>query len=293
MAADPTVMFCVGATKAGTSWLYSYVQGHPDCAVRSVKELHYFDTVDFGQSHYVDGLRQQRSRIAARQKVESAKADELDTRIADIDELLSVLEQGAGGEAAYLAYLTRGADGARLVADLTPAYALLSEERLSRMAAMAPETRFVFLMRDPVARLWSHVRMIAKRRLATGDDVAVRARNILRRCLQGGEAHILDRGDYASIVEKLRAAIPQDKLHIAFYEDITAGQGVDMLCDFLGIARVPARTETRVHEGVAIAMTEGQRAEAAAFLAPQYRYVSDLTGRLPAAWQAHMQGSEI
>ena len=40
------MLYCVGATKAGTSWLYRALHDHPGCAVRAVKEMHYWDTFD-------------------------------------------------------------------------------------------------------------------------------------------------------------------------------------------------------------------------------------------------------
>ena len=42
--ADPTLLICVGATKAGTSWMYRYLHDHEECFARSVKECHYFST---------------------------------------------------------------------------------------------------------------------------------------------------------------------------------------------------------------------------------------------------------
>ena len=42
MGDQPTLLFCVGATKAGTSWLFDYLKHHPECHLRSVKELQYF-----------------------------------------------------------------------------------------------------------------------------------------------------------------------------------------------------------------------------------------------------------
>jgi hypothetical protein len=50
MAANPTALFCVGATKAGTGWPVRLLQDqpdcHPDCHARAIKELHYFDALD-------------------------------------------------------------------------------------------------------------------------------------------------------------------------------------------------------------------------------------------------------
>jgi len=36
---------CVGAQKAGTSWLYHQLDFHPDFWMPPIKELHYFDTL--------------------------------------------------------------------------------------------------------------------------------------------------------------------------------------------------------------------------------------------------------
>ena len=46
--AEPVVMYGIGATKAGTSWLYRYLAAHPDGYLRSIKELHFFDSHEKG-----------------------------------------------------------------------------------------------------------------------------------------------------------------------------------------------------------------------------------------------------
>ncbi|MCU0854153.1 MAG: sulfotransferase, partial [Rhodobacteraceae bacterium] len=48
MTAGP-ILFCVGAAKAGTSWLHRVLSDHPGCALRSIKELHFFDALDRGE----------------------------------------------------------------------------------------------------------------------------------------------------------------------------------------------------------------------------------------------------
>ena len=35
---------CIGAQKAGTTWLYDNLKKHPDLGLPDVKELHYFDS---------------------------------------------------------------------------------------------------------------------------------------------------------------------------------------------------------------------------------------------------------
>jgi len=295
----PTVLVCVGATKAGTSWLYRYLHDHPDCHLRSIKELHLFDSLDFDDcAHQYAVLERLRGDLARRRDAAEAAGEDwrranLTRQIEDAEAAEAMLRAGeAAPEAAgkaWLAYLLAGAEGRRLVADITPAYGLLAQERLARIAALAPEVRFVFLMRDPLERLWSHVRMHARRNCPPHNTVPRKSRNIMRRILmRGQERHITARGDYAGTVSRLRAAVPPERLHIGFTEEVLTEAGLRALCDFLGIPYRPADTGQRVHRGVALDMDDETREMAARYLAPQYDFVAKTFGRLPAGWQANM-----
>ncbi|AVW91620.1 sulfotransferase [Celeribacter baekdonensis] len=295
MSDDPAILICVGATKAGTSSLYRYLHDHPDCHMRSIKEIHYFDTVDFEDyEHQFDVLARLRSSILERQEVAQAngnawKVGNLQRQLDDVAEMVRVLKRGQDGVSDYLFYLLDGADGKKLVGDITPGYCLLSEDRLRQMAHMTPDVRFLFLMRDPVDRLWSHVRMQAARQRRQGEEVAVKAKRIMNRVVNRDlEKHIAPRGDYVGIVERLKRAVPEDKLLIGFTEDVMTGQGLTDLCRFLGISAAPIEQEPHAHEGVKLKLSDKQRREAAEFLAPQYAYVEKTFGPLPSRWQANM-----
>lgn len=282
---DAVLMFGMGATKAGTSWLYRYLAGHPDCHLRSVKELHYFDTVDHGdRAGRAAGMRARRDQLAAKPGANADRA----RRIADLDALSDVIE--GGDDADYLAYLDAGREDQRLVGDVTPAYGLLGEGRLAHMAGMAGQVRFVYLMRDPVARLWSHVRMIARRRNGADTQIAGQAGTILGRVLAGAEGHIAERGDYRGALARIDRALAPKQVFVAFYEELFSGAMIDKLCAFLGIGSHPADFARTAHAGVPVEMTPAQRADAAAWLAPQYEFVAARMGRLPQAWEANKVG---
>lgn len=283
-------MFGVGATKSGTSWLYRYLSGHPECFLRTVKELHFFDALDEGRVEARIGALETLKRQLERRAGAGRTAEVLERarRIADIEHLIRVFRKG--DEGAYLDYLNDGRGERRLIADITPSYALLPEGRLERMAGMSADVRFVYLLRDPVARLWSHVRMLARRRSATGRDLETRAEGILERALSDGEGHILRRGDYRAALTRLGAAVSPARLLTLFYEELFTAPAIARLCRFLGIAEHPGETGKRVHEGVALNMREEQRRRAVALLAPQYEFVEARLGRLPDAWQASRVG---
>lgn len=276
------LFFCVGAAKAGTSWLHRQLSDHPGCHFRAIKELHYFDALENGRldrqiDHHLAQQVALKDRLAMRG---AAPTDRQMRRLADRAEWLEVLRRG-DNEAAYLEYLQRGAAAGQVVGDMTPAYALLPSERLARMGRMSGDVRMLYVLRDPVERLWSHVRMIAARRDDAGEATARRCANILKRVFRGEEDQIVMRSDYAGTLARLAAAGP--RLLVEVFEDMVAGPGFARICDFLGISRVQDALAP-VHVGQTLAMTSDQRQAAATYLAPQYDAAERALGGLPEAW---------
>jgi hypothetical protein len=286
----PTILFCVGATKAGTSWLYDFLAGHPGAHLRAIKELHYFDTLESG------GFRRQivvQDRFAARIRgrisaVEGEALARATQKLQDVLDWQAVLALESEDTARYLAYLTGGQISQSLVADITPAYALLPHDRLHAMARLSPDVRFVYLMRDPVARLWSHVRMIVRRAGEVSERLAAACAAILDKALAGQEAGITERGDYAAALTRLNAAVAPEKLLVMCMETMLTPAGLARLCQFLGLEAREADFDAPTHVSPALAMTLDQKHRAAAYLRPQYDFVARHYPDLPANWRKNM-----
>jgi len=279
------VFFCIGAAKAGTDWLHWQLVTHPDCHLRAIKELHYFDALD-GNNLKRELLKHrgyQKNLLTKLARTGQVPDADQGRRLADRAAWMDVLEQGRENIPAYLTYLQAGATPGQVVADITPAYALLSERRLSAMATVADDVRFLYVLRDPVERLWSHVRMIATRRDDNGKLTRQRSARILDRVFAGKESQIADRSDYAGTLARLQAAVPAKQVLVDAIEDLVSGDGVKRLCHFLGIA--PMTGDLRpVHSGQPLEMTRDQRQAAAKWLAPQYDAAETALGSLPKAW---------
>ncbi|GGL62029.1 sulfotransferase [Wenxinia marina] len=287
----PTLVFGVGATKAGTSWLYRFLAQHPECHLRSIKELHFFDALEKGGDFQLTQQRRRARSLSRRLDEVGAAAPEaprLRRQLTDVEAYAQVL--AAGDTDGYLRYLTEGRRDRSVIADVTPAYALLPEERLGQMARLAPVTRFVYLMRDPVSRLWSHVRMLAARAVKKdGGEMETAAARIFDRVERGQQPDVTRRGDYADCLTRLDRAVPRDALWTGFYETLFTPQSVAAICAFLGIAPAEGRYDRRVHEGAPLRMTDDQRARAARLLAPQYDFARARMGRLPPQWDANLE----
>lgn len=293
MTAEPTFVLGVGATKAGTSWLWRHLAGHPDCHFRTIKELHYFDCVE--NNRFSGALRRAKADLAALSETlisgTSANAAHLARRVADLKDWIKVLRARALDLAAYRGYLLGGRGNRALVGEVTPAYALLSVDRLREMARMAADVRFVYLMRDPVARLWSHVRMLARRGAPEADYAAVSATLMGQVCAGDAVdqvAAVATRGDYAAAISRLDAAVDPRRLLVMFQEDLITAPGVARLSEFLDIGVQKAALKARVHAGIPLPLSDAQRAEAQEFLRPQYDFAAARFAELPAAWRMNM-----
>lgn len=292
MASARTYLFCLGATKAGTSWLHDQLAAHPGCRLRTIKEYHYFTKrrpadFDAAIAANADEAARLRRRMAGRDDGRNAWARAHLADLADYDRLLAARAPDADG----FRTLLDGAPGDGAVAgDFTPAYALMAGRDLRALAAFAPDTRAIYILRDPLARLWSHVRMVAAR--LAPNALAETARGLLAQVCEGAPATeptaIAARGDYAVIVPKVARAFDPARLLVIFYEEMMTAPGFARLCAFLGIEVREADFARRVHAGAALAMTPEDRRRALRFLRPQYEFAATRFPALPDAWRSAM-----
>lgn len=291
MKPEPTYFFCIGATKAGTSWLHDHLSRHDECYLRSIKELHYFSrssTTQFGRA-----LRECEDKIALLQAgvdLSGRGKPDVCRQLADLRDWQDVLQLREVNLPAYRSYLTKGMGSGHLVGDMTPAYALLPAKTLQDLLAVGSNVRVVYLIRDPLERLWSHVRMIAKR-TAPGrfaEEAIALLDRVTRGDLSGEAKGIVARGKYSAILPKLARVFDPKCLFVQFYEDLMTSEGVARLSAFLGIVPGHADFQKRVHGGVSLAMPARAKCRALAFLKPQYDYVAREYGTIPAVWRANM-----
>jgi hypothetical protein len=267
-AGEPSKTFVlgVGAQKCGTTWLHSYLAGAPNVDVGVVKEYHVWDTIAIPACRR---FRVEGSYLLNRLRHPFDRVTPVKQRLQRRPEL-------------YFDYFAGllGRNGIEVTADITPAYCGLPVEILSTIregfAARGISTRAVFLMRDPVDRVWSHFRMLKQREKSEGREAGFYA---------GTEAELPHfaqtedcrfRTDYPTTIANLRAVFPERDIHFGFYETMFQEPEIERLSRFVGITPRPTHAKKKVFEGSALGLSASKWEETREVLAPIYRACAEL-----------------
>jgi hypothetical protein len=166
-----------------------------------------------------------------------------------------------------------------LAGEVTPDYALLPRAGLEHIRRLNPRMKAVLLLRDPIARSWSDLRMRGAGMV--GFDMAAAAEG----------ADILARADYAATITAWRDAFGAEALHIETRDAIAAEPlaVLERVCGFLGVAFDPAlfpHAKEPVFVGPATDMPPAVLDRLKARLAPCYERLGALLPDLAARWRA-------
>ena len=199
---------CIGAQKAGTTWLYENLIQHPGVWMPPVKELHYFDKAIHHPSPLSRRFYSPRWRIHFKQRMRQRFDGGLDLRDLRWD-LKFLFARRSDDWYESLFAPGRG----RCTGEVTPGYSRLEPAEVAHIHDLLPDARILFLMRDPVERAWSGARMSSDRRgLDLGDTGRWKAYL---------EQQKDTRGDYLRSLRNWRASYAEDRILVGFFEEIT------------------------------------------------------------------------
>ncbi len=136
-----------GAMKAGTTWLYEQLRTHPDIRFTPIKEIQYFSHIN-GLGHTLD--HKQRLEKLDRVIVKGGREGRVKwyTKYALPEELDDTWYCSLFGDVPQKVYC----------ADFSNQYSLLPETSLEQIQKIAKDVKVIYTLRDPLARLWSHVK---------------------------------------------------------------------------------------------------------------------------------------
>lgn len=199
MSRKPDIV-CIGAQKAGTSWLHEVLSERPDIWVPPFKEVHFFDhkfdsdCADWTDWHVRKGVQTARSRYLM------ANVDPDPEYLKYLD---SILEAPMFNGTWYKNIFSQ-APNKSVCLDVTPAYASISEEGISFTAKFLKETKFIYIIRSPFDRALSQLRMeISRKGTPSTKDEWVKLATM---------PDLLSRGNYKRNIPLWNAHFDQNRL---------------------------------------------------------------------------------
>lgn len=148
---------CIGAQKAGTSWLNNVLLEHPQVFMPPVNELHFFDRVGKDAP-----LRKRQVRLANR-AIQREKRKKDQANQAYIDYLTQMISFPTVSLEWYrAAYAWPVGEGVK-TGDITPSYIELPEKQVAFARELLGPAKLILIVRRPAERLLSQLRMWAAR----------------------------------------------------------------------------------------------------------------------------------
>ena len=141
-------LIIIGAQKAGTAWLASQLFQHPSLHNPGMKEIHFFNKLENGK---VEVSQKCRKRIKRKCKLFSQS------------ELANLVNKKYFNLEDYF-YLFSKAKHDQICWEATPNYSAMNRRKLTKMKEALPNAKYIFIVRDPIERAKSSLRMWLSRR---------------------------------------------------------------------------------------------------------------------------------
>jgi len=212
---DPDFI-CIGAQKAGTTWLYNNFLKHPDIALPYLKELHFFDEIERGI------YRDLYSRLFNNHWMNAWWRHNFKHRIyhsfkeKERHKFFWMLKYFLFPRSFKWYRSLFSQDKDFTTGEFTPDYSLINRELIRELKTNFPEVKIILLLRDPVETAWSHIKMIYLRTQKINSLQSIKEQEIID-FIHSPNPLI----NYPLILNNWLSEFPEDQVFIGFYDDIT------------------------------------------------------------------------
>ena len=205
----------IGGQKCGTSWLQDNLESHPQVWLPPTKEVHYFDRGNIGLLKRLFSttkrMKKARTHVAAQLRSWMSGSGDSDLKWAlnywlarrDDEWYRKLFPEIAG----------------RITGEICPGYARMRGAEVARVKQLMPDTRIVYLLRNPIERSWSYATQYftsprAKGRYGSTSNVpAAVLRKFLERDTHG-------HSDYLGALNAWQPHYPPDRMLIGFFDEL-------------------------------------------------------------------------
>lgn len=212
---------CIGAPKSGTTWLHHQLQRHPEIWVPPMKELHFFDLADGQRYLWKLGAKNREGKHAR-----AALAAGL-RHLPDLPWALKyLLSPQKPNQYGRFFPEERGLT----CGEVTPSYGRLPLATVKQIHRLMPQTKIIYLLRNPIERVWSHIHMILRNR---GQKAGWDVNDVIA---QRGDL-LFSISNYAQTLSQWERVFSPNQFFVGFYDDLTQQpqQLLSNVFQFLGV----------------------------------------------------------
>ncbi|SHJ97064.1 sulfotransferase [Halomonas caseinilytica] len=271
---------CIGAQKAGTTWLDKQLRAHPKIWMPPMKEVHYFDYVynqDFRRWitwHLRSTLRRELKKVT-----DSSKSIDWDK----VSYLSSIMTHEEKFTDDWYKNIFSASPGDAISGEITPEYCTIGRKGIQHIRELCGEVKIIYIIRDPVSRAWSQLKMNMVRNgdyhKAVNKNKKIKDMSYFRKNLR--HPSIENRGDYRSYIPEWDVFSENIK-YIPFkriksepnvvLQEVSGFIGLESGFEFVDASKT-------VHQGSGLKMPEEIRKDLKELFSGQYDFLKDRFGQ--------------
>ena len=201
---------CIGAQKAGTTWLDKMFNGHKAIWTPPVKELQYFnelympDTFKWTKKH----------RLSHGEKAKTWAIKKGNQKRIELCEHIANVEISASWYAGIFDYAPVGT----IKGEMTPEYSLLRESHVKKIAEQYPDLKIIFIMRNPFERALSGIKMRLKQQGYDEKSSQEGIDNFVVSCADDWD--VIERSNYQQIIDVWQRNFKSSNMLLLFSDDL-------------------------------------------------------------------------
>ena len=207
---NKTFILGVGCQKGGTSWLYTYLNNHPQCSMSPHKEMHVLDSY-FMPEHFATAFP---------------------------------LPEGYNLNH-YAHTFHRLTEQSKFTGEFTPSYCVLNDTHFRHIKEFMEQQGFmvkiIYILRDPVDRIISQYAMEKHMGI-------VNKKQTVEEYITATPVEM--RSFYKQSLGNLQKVFHKEQVWIGFYETLFRQDTIDTLTDWLGLDRATAKINEIVNPSI-------------------------------------------
>lgn len=231
--------FIAGAAKCGTTALYDYLSQHPQVYMSPIKEPNYFAT-DIQHSHIRQNVKDRIELLNIERYISSDMRQRVHRAFIRNPQDYSALFRFADKEIA--------------IGEASASY-MWSMNAAAEIKKNIPDAKFIFLLRNPVERAYSHYLM--DRRMAVTEDsfeIALEKDEANPVKSWGASSMYLELGMYYRQIKRFTDLFPPERILILLHEELLnqPEQTYQKVLDFLGLTVPGESNKGRVRNNAVV-----------------------------------------